>query len=103
MTRYSRVIESDAEDELIGGVKRNGGMSFKLKFIGIAGAPDRLILMPGGRFYFVEVKKDDGALEPSQRALFPLIERLGFKIHVLYGVEQVKQFIIENLKEVKHE
>jgi len=101
--RYSRVIESDAEDELVGGVKRNGGMAFKLKFISIDGAPDRLILMPGGRFFFVEVKKDDGALEATQRALFPLIERLGFTVHVLYGVEQVKQFIIENLKGANRE
>lgn len=98
MTRYSRVIESDAEDELVGGVKRNGGMTFKLKFIGVSGAPDRLILMPEGRFFFVEVKKEDGHLEATQRALFPMIERLGFTVHVLHGVEAVKEFIAVNLK-----
>lgn len=97
--RYSRVIESDAEDELVGGAKRNGGLCFKLKFLGMAGAPDRLILMPGGRFFFVEVKKDDGTLEVSQRVLFPMIERLGFKIHVLHGLTEVKQFIVDHLKE----
>lgn len=91
--RYSNVVELDAEKALVAGVKRLRGMCLKLKFIGIDGAPDRLCLLPFGRFYFVEVKGDKGRLEVSQEILFPLIEKLGFKVWILYGVEEVNQFI----------
>ena len=93
MTRYSKVIEADAESFLLQSVKALKGLCFKLKFIGIMGAPDRLVLMPGGRLFFVELKQSTGKLEPSQAVLFPRLEKLGFKVHVLYGVEQVQEFI----------
>lgn len=93
MVRYSKVIEADAEQMLVDSVRKLGGLCFKLKFLGVMGAPDRLVLMPGGRFFFVELKQPTGELEPSQAVLFPRIEKRGFKVHVLYGVEQVKEFV----------
>lgn len=91
--RYSKVIEADAEDLLLRSVRQAKGLCFKLKFVGLMGAPDRLVLMPGGRFYFVEVKQATGSLEPSQVNLFPRLEAIGFKVHLLYGVEAVAQFV----------
>lgn len=76
------------------------GLCFKQKFIGWAGAPDRLVLMPGGRFFFVELKQLTGKLEASQKVMFPMIEKRGFKVHVLYGVEGVQQFISQHLETV---
>ena len=97
MVRYSKVIEADAENILVDSVRKLKGLCFKLKFIGAMGAPDRLVLMPGGRFFFVELKQNTGELEPSQAVLFPRIEKRGFKVHVLYGVEQVKEFVEKEL------
>lgn len=92
--RYSNVIEADAENLLLQSVKRLRGLCFKLKFLGMAGAPDRLVLLPGGRFYFVELKREKGGkLEASQEVLFPLIEKLGFKVHILRGEAEVKIFV----------
>ena len=71
-----------------------------MHFIGTMGAPDRLVLMPGGRFYFVELKQTTGKLEASQAILFPRIEKRGFKVHVLYGVEGVQEFINQHLETV---
>ena len=93
MVRYSKVIEADAEQMLVGSVRKLGGLCLKLKFLGVMGAPDRLVLMPEGRVHFVELKQNTGELEPSQAVLFPRIEKRGFKVHVLYGVEQVKEFV----------
>jgi hypothetical protein len=98
MARYSRVTEQDVEALLVKGIKQLKGLCFKLKFLGISGAPDRLALLPGGRFYFVELKKSNGELEASQAILFPRIERLGFKVHTLYGEADVNVFI-STLKE----
>lgn len=96
--RYSKIIEADAESYLVDSVRKLKGLCFKLKFLGVMGAPDRLVLMPGGRFFFVELKQTTGALEPSQQVLFPRIEKRGFKVYVLYGVEQVKEFIEKELR-----
>jgi hypothetical protein len=93
VTRYSNVIEADAERALLAGIRQRRGLCFKLKFLGLAGAPDRLVLLPGGRLYFVEVKQPSGKLEASQQTLFPRLEALGFTVHVLYGVEAVQQFL----------
>lgn len=98
--RYSKIIEADAESFLLQSVKRLRGLCFKLSFIGTMGAPDRLVLMPGGRFYFVELKQRTGKLEASQAILFLRIEKRGFKVHVLYGVEGVQEFVTQHLETV---
>ena len=100
MTRYSKIIEADAESFLLQSVKRLRGLCFKLKFIGVKGAPDRLLLMPGGKFFLVELKQLSGKLEASQAILFPRIEKRGFKVHVLYGVEGVQEFVTQHLETV---
>jgi hypothetical protein len=92
------IKESVVEKVLVQSVRTLGGLCLKLNFIGTMGAPDRLVLMPGGRFYFVELKQLSGKLEPSQEILFPRIEKRGFKVHILYGVEQVEQFVETHLK-----
>lgn len=97
--RYSAVLEADAEKLLLQSVTRLRGLCFKLKFIGFMGAPDRLVLMPGGRFFFVELKKIGGELEPSQKVMFPRIEKRGFKVHILTGAEEVLQFVQQFLEE----
>jgi len=97
--RYAREKESTAESILVQSVKTLGGLCFKLKFIGVMGAPDRLVLMPMGRWFFVELKKSDGELEPSQRILFPKLLKRGFIVHVLHGESQVREFVENILKE----
>jgi hypothetical protein len=92
------IKESVVEQVLVQSVRTLGGLCLKLTFIGTMGAPDRLVLMPGGRFYFVELKQLTGKLEASQEILFPRIEKRGFKVHVLYGTEQVQNFVDNILK-----
>ena len=46
--------ESTIEKHLVKVVRESGGLAIKLVSPGWAGAPDRLILMPGGRLTFVE-------------------------------------------------
>ena len=98
--RSGRVeIEADAEKLLVSEVKSLGGKVFKLKFIGTDGAPDRIIFMPGGKVYFVELKRaEGGALEPTQEVLFPIIEKTGTRIHIVCGILGVRNFVERVLK-----
>lgn len=100
-SKYRNELERDAEEVLTSGIKAMKGLCFKLKFLGVMGAPDRLVLMPKARIYFVELKKTTGKLEPSQELMFPKLERLGFKVHTLYGVFDVLKFI--NLMELEND
>ena len=47
------MAEKDIERFLVNGVKKLGGVAYKFVSPGNAGVPDRLIVMPGGRVYFV--------------------------------------------------
>ena len=90
-----RELEIDAEELLRNGVRALGGKCFKVKFPGTSGAPDRLVLRPGGVKIFVELKRSAGALEHSQENLFPQLERLGSEVRVLYGAVDVELFLKE--------
>ena len=66
-----------------------------MKFIspGWEGAPDRIILLPGGRIFFVEVKRPGGRPSPLQLKRHEQLRNLGFDVFVLDGKEQVLDLI----------
>jgi hypothetical protein len=50
------ILESDLEKYLVATVTRNGGVTRKVSWVGRRGAPDRLVLFPGGHLIWVELK-----------------------------------------------
>lgn len=65
--RAATIKEAVVEAELIARVKRAGGLCEKVQVIGKRGFFDRLVILPGGRVYFVEVKRPAGGrLAPHQ-------------------------------------
>ena len=62
-----------------------------VKFVspGLAGVPDRLILSPGGKAVFVEVKAPGEKLRPLQQKRKEQIEALGFPVYVLDSIDQI--------------
>ncbi len=86
--------EADVESALYEGVEALGGLCIKLNPLWNIGIPDRLVLLPGGRIIFVELKKPDGKLHGKQRKWWPrTLARLGFRLEVLWSVEQVECFL----------
>lgn len=53
--------ESDVENYLVERVKVLGGEIRKVQWIGRNGAPDRLVMFPGGRLLWLELKTPGGA------------------------------------------
>ena len=68
-----------------------------LKFVspGKAGVPDRLILAPGGKACFVEMKRPGGKLRPLQKFVIGQIEDLGFKVYVVDSEQDIESFLQE--------
>ena len=82
--------ENTIEAALVDEVKRRGGMCPKFTSPGMDGMPDRLVLLPHGRFCFVEVKAPGEKPRPLQVHKHKQLRRLGFKVYVLDGPEQIE-------------
>ena len=81
--------EKIIEQHLVMAVKNSGGIAPKLVSPGFDGMPDRLVLLPGGKIGFVEVKAPGKEPRPLQVARHGLLRRLGFKVYVLDAPEQI--------------
>lgn len=81
--------EKTVEKKLVNAVKARGGICPKWVSPGFDGMPDRIVLLPGRHFGFVEVKAPGEKPRPLQIARHRLLEKLGFHTYVLDGVEQI--------------
>ena len=92
-------LERNVERRLKKGVESLGGRCMKLVSQGNNGVPDRLVLLPGGRCVFVELKRPKyGKLSPVQVAQQNSLTSLGFDVRVISNTEGVDAFI----REVEH-
>ena len=92
--------EADIEARLIRGVKALGGKAYKFVSPGHGGVPDRIVILPGGRIVFVELKTETGRLSGVQRFELGCLEALGCETKVLYGLDAVNFFLAECRKEL---
>lgn len=87
--------ESAIEARLVRAVKASGGLCYKFVSPGNPGVPDRIVILPGGRVIFVELKTEVGRLSGLQKYQSSELERRGVDIRVLKGLDQVKAFLDE--------
>ena len=81
--------EKNIETRLVAEVRRRGGLAPKFVSPGLDGVPDRLILLPGGKIVFAELKAPGGTLRPLQSLRKRQLEKLGFRVFVIDGTEQI--------------
>lgn len=81
--------EKTLERKLTESVKAMGGIAPKFISPGFDGMPDRLVLLPNGKCGFVEVKRPGEKTRPLQGSRHGMLRRLGFKVFVLDGLEQI--------------
>ena len=87
--------ESAIEARLVRMVRELGGLCFKFVSPGNPGVPDRLIILPGGRVVFVELKTEVGRLANIQKWQLDEMRKRGADVRVLRGLEEVKGFVEE--------
>lgn len=87
--------EKEIEKKLTLAVKKLGGICPKFVSPGFDGMPDRIVLLPMGRFGFVEVKAPGKKPRPIQTARHKLLQQLGFKVYVLDSEEQIGEILDE--------
>ncbi|MBS4007130.1 MAG: VRR-NUC domain-containing protein [Clostridium sp.] len=87
--------EKHIEQKLIRAVRAAGGLAIKLMSPGFDGMPDRLVLLPGGRMAFVEVKAHGMKPRPLQLKRHEMLRRLGFKVYVIDDEGQIQPVLSE--------
>ncbi|WP_296562043.1 VRR-NUC domain-containing protein [uncultured Acetobacterium sp.] len=87
--------EKTIERKLVAAVKKMGGICPKFVSPGLDGMPDRLVLLPGGRLAFVEVKAPGKKPRLLQMVRHEMLKRLGFAVYVLDDVEKIGEMLDE--------
>ena len=90
----NKMREKDIEQALVA-----RGIAPKFTSPGFDGMPDRLVLLPGGRMGFVELKAPGKKPRALQLARHRLLRRLGFKVYVIDEINQIDSI----LEEIDHE
>jgi len=85
--------EATIERALVKAVGRRGGWCLKFISPGCDGVPDRILLFPGGRVGFVEVKALGQKPRPLQLAVMERLKRLGFPVWVLDSMASIPEII----------
>ena len=85
--------EREVERKLVTAVKKMGGQCLKFVSLGNDGMPDRIVLLPGGKVGFVEVKKHGLRPRPLQLYRHRELQKLGFQVHVLDDPKQIDDIL----------
>ena len=85
--------EKTIEHKLVQAVKAEGGICPKLVSPGTDGMPDRMVLLPGGRIAFAELKAPGRKPRPLQLRRMAQLSRLGFRVYVIDGPEQINEIL----------
>ena len=85
--------EKNIEQSLVKAVKKKGGLALKFVSPGLAGVPDRLVLLPNGRLGFIELKAPGKKLRVLQEKRKSQLEALGFFVFCLDNTEEIEVMI----------
>lgn len=87
--------ERDVERRLTSSVKKLGGKCIKLSSANEEGLPDRMVLLPGGKIFFVELKRTTGILSVMQLYQHKIFRKLGQRVYVPKNKEAVDALLGE--------
>ena len=87
--------EKTIESKLVKAVKEKGGIAPKFVSPGLDGVPDRLVLLPGGKIAFIELKAPGKELRPLQVRRKRQLEALGFSVYCIDSPNQIGEILNE--------
>ena len=75
--------EKDIEQHYKKLVEKEGGLFIKFTSPQNSGVPDRIVIMPGGKIYFVEFKAPGKKPRPLQQYIIEHIRKLGCEVKII--------------------
>lgn len=97
------MAERDLERRLRDQLRRAGCLALKFESPGYTGVPDRIVLIPGGRIVFVEMKAPGEKERPRQRYVQSLLRRLGFTVFSTVDSREKIDDVVRYCREVMSE
>lgn len=88
-------LEKVLEKRLIRTIESLDGWCLKWWPISFTGLPDRIVLLPGAKIRFVEVKRVGHIPSERQRLVHKKLRAFGFKVYTISTEEHLNQFIRE--------
>lgn len=76
-------------------VEKHGGIALKFTSPGMRGVPDRVVLIPGGRVVFAELKAPGKQPTPLQEKRASQLKVIGFKVYCVDSILGIHEFITE--------
>ncbi|MGE4214127.1 MAG: VRR-NUC domain-containing protein [Anaerotignaceae bacterium] len=96
------MLEKNVENHLKNKVKLMGGIALKINSASMAGLPDRMVLFPEGKIFFVELKAPGKKPRPLQMSAHRLLQSLGVTVYVIDSIDGVQQFLEEVIANEVH-
>jgi hypothetical protein len=81
--------ERDLEHYLVWHVTRLGGVAYKFRSVTHRGVSDRIVCLPDGQTWFIEMKAKGGRLSPLQKVFADDMRLLNQRYACLWTKEQV--------------
>jgi len=85
--------EKQIEHSLVRGIKALGGIAYKFVSPGHAGVPDRILILPGGKVIFVELKRPGGKTTALQDMEITRLKFFGCDAGVVSTPEEVQELL----------
>ena len=89
----SAMLEKNIEAYLVKSARRIGGAAYKFASPAHRGVADRVVCLPNGQTWFVELKTEGGRLSPLQVVFADEMARLKQNYVCLWNKEQIDEFI----------
>lgn len=91
------MLERQIEARMAQMVRERGGLFFKFVSPGNPGVPDRILIAPGGRVVFVELKTEVGRLSNIQKWQIERMTTFGLDVRKVRGWAQARALVEEVL------
>ena len=90
------MLERQIEAYLVKSVRRIGGVAYKFVSPAHRGVADRVVCLPDGSTWFIELKTEGGRLSPLQKVFADEMTRLNQNYACLWSKEDVDTWIQQN-------
>ena len=90
--------EANLERSFCNRLRKAGCLVYKFVSPGNDGVPDRIVITPGGRVIFVELKTERGKLSDIQKFQIGRLKEHEQDVRVLYGANEVDRFVVDVLE-----
>lgn len=92
------MLEKEIEKYLVDKVKKMNGLCIKMNSISFSGLPDRLVILPQGIIFFIELKAPNKKPRPLQQAVIEKLRSSGVEVYVADSKKYIGEILEGEVK-----